>query len=305
VSGTDKFRSKSLSRNVVARATPEEHCAKTLKSVAMTGWKNWIGRYPHFLLSSEVVAATKNWVRRHLPDEVVGAIEYVLHSDRGIAWGGPFNGQRFRQELFQILVEKFKPAAIVETGTYLGTTTELLAATGLPIFSVESNPRCYGFAKARFWRRPNVHLLRGDSRAALRMWFAGPLRLAANCRLFVYLDAHWNDDLPLAEELAIVFDACPNAIVMIDDFKVPFDEGYGYDDYGARKSLSAEFIEPSVAAHSLQVFYPSTPSVLETGLRRGCAVIASKALPLSSLSRLRPAPQIYSRVATPAAECAR
>src|SRR5262249_5741046 len=151
--------------------------------------------------------------------------EYALYLDRGVAWGGPFNGQRSRQELFHSLVEKFTPAAIVETGTYRGTTTELLAATGLPIFSVESNPRFYGFAKARFRRRHNVHVLRGDSRAALRMLFDGPLRWARNHSLFVYLDAHGNDDLPLADELEIVFGACPNAIVMIDDFKVPFDDG--------------------------------------------------------------------------------
>jgi hypothetical protein len=57
-------------------------------------------------------------------------------------------------------------------------------------------------------------------RKSLRMLFDGPLRWARNHSLFVYLDAHWNDDLPLAEELEIVFGACPNAIVMIDDFNV-------------------------------------------------------------------------------------
>jgi hypothetical protein len=221
----------------------------------------------------------KKWIRSSLHsvfgDEAVGAIEFALFPDRGVAWGGPFNGQRYRQELFHSLVEKFTPAAIVETGTYLGTTTELLAATGLPIFSVESNPRCYGFAKARFWRRRNVHLLRGDSRAALRMWFDGPLRWAHKHNLFVYLDAHWNYDLPLAEELEIVFGTCPNAIVMIDDFKVPCDCGYIYDDYGSGRSLTVELIEPIIAARNLKVFYPSTPSVQETGYRRGCVVIAS------------------------------
>jgi hypothetical protein len=225
----------------------------------MARWKKWIRSFLHSLVG----------------DEAVGAIEYALFPHRGIAWGGPFNGQRSRQELFHSLVEKFTPAAIVETGTALGTTTELLAATGLPIFSVESNPRFYGFAKARFRRRRNVHLLRGDSRAALRMWFDGPLRWARDHSVFIYLDAHWNDDLPLAEEIEIVFRACPNAIVMIDDFKVPFDDGYAYDDYGTCKSLTVELIQPSVAAYRLQVFYPSTPSSQETGQRRGCVVIAS------------------------------
>src|SRR5262249_46175014 len=110
------------------------------------------------------MARWKKWIRSSLHsvlvDEAVGAIEYALYPDRGVACGGPFNGQHSRQELFHSLVEEFTPAAIVETGTYLGTTTELLAATGLPIFSVESDPRRYGFAKARFWRRRNVHLLR-------------------------------------------------------------------------------------------------------------------------------------------------
>jgi hypothetical protein len=211
----------------------------------------------------------------------------MVHANRGIAWGGPFNGQLSRQDLFHSLVEKVTPAAIVETGTYLGTTTELLAATGLPIFSIESDPFHYGFAKARFWRNPNVHLLRGDSRVVLRMLFEDSLAWAHDHSLFVYLDAHW-DDLPLAEELVIVFGSCPNAIVMVDDFQVPFDSGYGYDDFGACRCLSADYIEPIVATHGLQIFYPSTPSGQETGARRGCVVIASSTMTqaLSSLPLL-------------------
>ena len=162
-------------------------------------WKNWIRRALRSVLGNDAA------------EMCIGAVEYTLRPDRGLL-RGPFNGQRSRQELFQSLVGKLAPAAIIETGTYLGTTTELLAATGVPIFSVESHSRCYGFSKVRFWRRRNVHLLRGDSRAALRMWFDGPLRSARNRSLFVYLDAHWCDDLPLAEELEIVFGACPNEL---------------------------------------------------------------------------------------------
>jgi hypothetical protein len=125
------------------------------------------------------------------------------------------------------------------------------------------------------------------------MWFGGPLRWACKSCLFVYLDAHWNINLPLVEELETVFSACSNAIVMIDDFKVPFDDGYGYDDYGAGLSLTAELIKPSTAAHNLQIFYPSTPSALETGGRRGCAVIAGNtAAPgLASLPLLTRVPE--------------
>jgi hypothetical protein len=125
--------------------------------------------------------------------------------------------------------------------------------------------------------------------------FGGPVGGSRDDHLFVYLDAHWNDDLPLTEELEIVFGACPNAIVMIDDFLVPFDEGYRYDDYGAGRSLTADYIEPIVVAHRLRLFYPSTPSVCETGERRGCVVLAKNtalAVELASLPLLREAPDL-------------
>ena len=126
------------------------------------------------------------------------------------------------------------------------------------------------------------------------MLFDGPLRGSRNHSLFVYLDAHWNDDLPLAEELEIVFGACPNAIVMVDDFQVPFDAGYRYDDYGVGRVLTANYIEPIVAAHGLRILYPSTPSVHETGARRGCVVLSKNtalALALTSLPLLREVPR--------------
>jgi hypothetical protein len=179
--------------------------------------------------------------------------------------------------LFHCLIEKLAPAVILETGTHLGTTTELLASTGLPVFSVESDPRHYGFVRARFWRTRNIHLLRADSRQALRAWLNGPLRELSNSIIFAYLDAHGGEDLPLAEELRILFGACPKAVVMIDDFQVPFDQGYRYDHYGVGRSLTPDYIKSIAASRSLIAFYPSTPSSQETGARRGCVVLAGDA----------------------------
>jgi predicted O-methyltransferase YrrM len=208
---------------------------------------------------------------------MLGAIEYVRHPNRGDAWGGPFNGQPLRQALFWALIRELEPAAIVETGTYLGTTTELLAATGLPVFTVEAHPHRYGFARARLWRRRNVTLIHDDSRAALRQLFDGPLRGFANHVVFFYFDAHWNDDLPLLEELNIAFDCCPNAVVMVDDFRVPGDLDYGYDDYGLGKALTDDYISTTIAKKGLVAHYPSSPGIAESGRRRGCVVL-SKAI---------------------------
>jgi hypothetical protein len=229
----------------------------------------------------------KSTIRRLLGDTATGMISYILFPSRVAAWGGPFNGQLARQALFRDIIDSCRPSAIVETGTYRGTTTEFLADTGLPIYSIESDRRNYGFARARLWRRRNVSLFCGDSRETLHKLIDGPLHpLASSSSLFFYLDAHWNDDLPLAGELELVFGHCSAAVVMIDDFQVPFDAGYAYDDYGAGKALVPQYIAPAVSVHGLRAFYPSTPSTAESGKRRGCVVLANRSALVSGLSSL-------------------
>jgi len=225
-------------------------------------------------------------VYRLVGDKLSGVIDYLRFPERGVAWGGPFNGQTVRQELFRVLINEFAPVALVETGTYLGTTTEFIAQTGLPVHSVEERPRNYGFARMRLWRKRFVHLHHGDSREVLRSLFNGPLRLLDGQTLFAYLDAHWNPDLPLAEELDIIFDNCPAAIVMIDDFQVPSDPGYAYDDYGAGNSLTPAYIAPMRLVHRLEAYYPSTPSSEETGARRGCVVLAKEGIHAARLRNI-------------------
>jgi hypothetical protein len=109
-------------------------------------------------------------------------------------------------------------------------------------------------------------------------------RTASN--LFIYLDAHWNADLPLADELDIVFNACPPAVVMVDDFQVPDDPGYGYDDYGPGQALTADYIAPAVEAFALMPFYPATPAAEERGARRGCVVLVRRGVHTAALASL-------------------
>jgi predicted O-methyltransferase YrrM len=217
--------------------------------------------------------AIKQVARQWLGDRLVGSIDYYRLPETRPAWGGPFNGQSNRIRIFNAIVACIRPIAIIETGTYLGTTTEFMAATGLPVYTIEGNPRNYGFARARLWRKPNVRLYHGDSRIELRKLLDGPLKSLTGTSLFFYLDAHWNDDLPLADEIAIIFGRSSNAVVMIDDFEVPGDPGFGYDDYGPEKALNAKYVAPLAETHDLAIFYPSVPSQEETGRRRGCAVL--------------------------------
>ena len=163
---------------------------------------------------------------------------------------------------------------MLETGTYRGATTAFLATTfRVPIASVEAVPRYREYAAHRLADEPLVTLDQGDSREFLRK----QARVSGGT-VFFYLDAHWEGDLPLAEELDIVAAAWSRAVVMIDDFQVPDDPGYGYDDYGPGKALAEDYLPESVAGWSR--YYPATSSEAETGARRGCVVLTTPGIDL-------------------------
>jgi hypothetical protein len=204
--------------------------------------------------------------------EWAGIGDYWRRPEWRQGWGGPFNGQEFRQRLFIELCDRLPFVGIVETGTHRGTTTEYFRrATRLPIHSFELDPRNCGFARARLMFLRDVHLHRCESRTGLvdlatsNVLPPGPV--------FFYLDAHGSGDLPLAQEVELAFKHWREAVVMIDDFAVPDDPGYGFDDYGPGKALTLGYLGDSAAPPSA-VWFPKCPSATETGFRRGCVVLA-------------------------------
>jgi len=146
-----------------------------------------------------------------------------------------------------------------------------LAKTGLPVFSSELCPRYFHYASLRLANTPNVRLERADSRRFLRELFDENL-LPPGPALF-YLDAHWEHDLPLWEEVDQIFSRHPSPVIMADDFRVPTDSGFAYDDYGKGKCLSVSDLHEAVTAKS-SMFFPNYASAHETGARRGCVVLA-------------------------------
>lgn len=217
------------------------------------------------------------FIARILPDTIAGVIDYYRFSERGTGWGGPFNGQKGRQDIFVAVSQLQQPTLVIETGTYLGTTTETLAATGAKVVTIEGNPRNFGFSKMRLRNYRNVSVKKGDSRLVAQRVLKEQAAALTPGGTFAYLDAHWNADLPLAEEVKIVFGYDPLAIVMIDDFEVPQDPGYGFDDYGPGNVLTRSYILPLVTRFGLAELYPAVSSANETGSKRGCVLLASEA----------------------------
>ena len=161
-----------------------------------------------------------------LPDKAQGALEYWFKPS--IASGfGILNGQLIRQSIFHRIVAECDVGRIIETGTFRGTTTEFFARTGLPVHSIEVSEKYYQYSKLRLRSFKNVYLYHGSSVDRLPEIC---VRLGSEkFPTFVYLDAHWRGHLPLNEEIEILSDLLPKSIVMIDDFEVPGDHGYGFD----------------------------------------------------------------------------
>lgn len=217
-------------------------------------------------------------LKRVLSEEDYGRYLYRRYPRLGRGWGGPLNGQKWRCLMVSELLLKLDPVAIVETGTYRGASTEWFASFRIPVYSCEASSHNYGFSRARLRAVDGVNLAQGDSRAALRDFLTKPLAEQLDEPILFYLDAHWNADLPLAEEIDLIFNTCSRAAVLIDDFQVPGDPGYGYDDYGPGLSLIAEYVASAVKRHGLTVRYPTTPSDQETGAKRGVVLLTQATL---------------------------
>lgn len=188
----------------------------------------------------------------------------------------PFNGQIQRARQIRILAAEFEPSICIETGTYFGTSTPHLASlVSGKTFTIEIDPKVFQETKMRLSQNfPmfDITCILGDSATQLE-------KLLENLdpgseKILAYLDAHWQDALPLASELGALAKWGGNWIAIVDDFMVPGDAGYGYDRYGSEAISKSQV--PS--DFDLEVYVPSSPSLLESGAKRGTAYIVGRNL---------------------------
>ena len=198
-------------------------------------------------------------------------------SSRGPGGFFGFNGNTIRAGIALALMRRLGVDAFVETGSSGGATAFLVAAeTRLPVRSCDTAPEAVRIASRNlrpFGRR--VRVVEADARDFLR-------DVAADVSLrrpFFYLDAHSLDDIPLVRELSIILAHWPEFIVLVDDFQVPGDAGFRYYAWGEEvQGLEAVAETLGASPAPLGVFFPAYPSILETGLRSGWALIVPEAM---------------------------
>jgi hypothetical protein len=181
------------------------------------------------------------------------------------------NGQHKRKRVFEDIISAVTLDGIIETGTNLGFSTGYFAAkTGLPVFSCEIDPMRFDLSRKLL--QPyfkNIQLYNSNSVNFLKDFHSDSKRV-----YFFYLDAHWYNFLPLRQEIQIINDRWEQFVIMIDDFKVEGDAGYGYDDYGSVGTLTLDHIQELVRRLQLSVYFPVFTSQEETGFKRGYIILA-------------------------------
>jgi predicted O-methyltransferase YrrM len=188
----------------------------------------------------------------------------------------PMNGQRNRLRTSILLLEILKPEFVIESGSYLGTTTQYLAGfSSKKTFSIEINKEFAEVASSRLKsdiEQKRVEIVDGNSAQQM------PLILRdinpRTSRIFAYLDAHWLEQIPLFEELQALLDWGGDFIAVIDDFFIPDDQGYGYDQYRNHRVD----ISHVPSSEKISVWVPSESSETESGARRGTGYIVSSNL---------------------------
>jgi hypothetical protein len=177
-----------------------------------------IGVFPIYLMAQDFRIV--DFGKRIPPDNYQGDQAWVLGYQA-------FNFSPELTPFFKLLQKEYEVPIAIETGTYDGRTTTILARLFDKVHTIEILNSDIDHRLAYF---PNVYCHFGDSSKVLP-------QLLSSCekdRVFFYLDAHGGEsDWPLLGELIAISNTHKdNCIIVIDDFKVPDRPDFGYDKYG-------------------------------------------------------------------------
>ena len=131
----------------------------------------------------------------------------------------------------------------VETGTYLGDTTELLALHSPRVITIEPDPVLYANAAIRFTNYSNIELIQGISEEVFPKLLPG---LAG--KFCFWLDGHYSagithkgpNDTPIRYELAEIGKNLSNfkeLVVMVDDIRCFDPRNQEYSTYPSKDYL--------------------------------------------------------------------
>lgn len=141
-----------------------------------------------------------------------------------------FNEDGFILKEVNKLKEQFNVHTFIETGTYFGQTTKVMAGLFEKVYSCESNVKYFDTAVNNIGSCTNIFLHKQVS-----VDFFHTILPELKEKALFFLDAHWQRHNPLLDELTLIANyKINNPIILIHDFQVP-NTDFGFDFYDFEK----------------------------------------------------------------------
>jgi hypothetical protein len=156
--------------------------------------------------------------------------------DQGMAEA--FGRDPILEAMIRQLVAEQKIRTVVETGSWRGYTTRRFSEFVNNVFTIESDSALQFAARQTLVDRANAVVITGRSQNMLPALMPGLFK-----PILYYLDAHWENDWPILDELKAIADLDDRCCIIIHDCKVPGCPGLGFDSY-AGQELTFEFVKP-------------------------------------------------------------
>lgn len=161
------------------------------------------------------------------------------------------------------LSKKFNIRTFFETGTYHGKSAIIVSRYFDNVITVETNPEFYKIASNNISISgvKNCKLLFGSSPKIMEEQL-----INHDNSTFFFLDAHWEENFPLLDELDVIKRKNQKPVIAIHDFYVPDNNGnakFGFDVCG-NKMLNFNYIKDSIRniyGDDFEIKYSTTSTV--------------------------------------------
>lgn len=168
-----------------------------------------------------------------------------------------FHGDSHTLTLVDFLIARCE--AFVETGANVGSTLAYTARKypNIECYSCEPDPVAFQIAQENTSSYPNAHLYPTDSIVFLKRLVEEHEGFLDKRCLF-WLDAHgYGFQWPLRDEIAFLTTRFSKGYVLIDDFKVPDLDCFGYERY-AGQSCCFSYIKDAISPNvKYRLYYPN------------------------------------------------
>jgi len=167
-----------------------------------------------------------------------------------------FHGDAHLLQLVQIVMHNAD--AYIETGINVGQTFGYVASQypHITCYGCEVRRDAYEAASERMRAYENIRISHETSPRFLQHLFHQLPDTKNSCPLF-WIDAHGHGfQWPLRDEIKSITQAFTRAFILIDDFKVPGNECFEYDQY-MEQECSLEYIKDAIMVDDYRIFYPA------------------------------------------------